>query len=390
MEPLPADAGAVEASSGSHLKLVEPPSDVPSVVRGRRVSPKIEARAVRLYREGYTLDGVAERVGMSRSGVRNVLVRNDVKIRSRKGSTWPRLDIRIDPALERRAIELYREDKSLRDVAEELGLASSTVGRILRRNGEAVHLRSHGKMKARRARVATPETKRLVELVKAGDTVREAAHKLGMTKAQAYQRLRWLECSAPTRPRITREAVEQVKALHAEGLSSKEIGKRIGRTRATVRNMLVGYEHLFDDTNVHGKAKWYGPELPTAPVVKMLEARIACENRELIAGHAFSERGGRVTNNNYGRTDAVCARAGITPRRLLQWRNDHRYTRAGLVDYVMQRMDWLWWEVFNPAEPCEGYTLTQWLDVVDHAARVFTGEGVFYPEHKPPYNRRMS
>lgn len=79
----------------------------------------------------------------------------------------------------------------------------------------------------------------------------------------------------------------------------------------------------------------------------------------------------------------VCEEAGIVSRTLYAWRvGERRFARFDVADRVLIGLDALWWDVYDPqAYPglfCDRQRddVLAWLDAVDCAARLWTGEGV--------------
>lgn len=83
---------------------------------------------VRLYQSGLTLEAVGKHTGICASSVRNVLRRAGVERRPPGHWTTPKGTLEY-------CARLYAEGRSTTSIAEELGVAASTVRRRLQRAG---------------------------------------------------------------------------------------------------------------------------------------------------------------------------------------------------------------------------------------------------------------
>lgn len=133
--------------------------------------------------------------------------------------------------------QYHGEGRSLRDIADELGCSDTTVYRWLGRHG--IGTRSKG-----RAPEELRDEKWLrEEYVKEGRSMREIADELGVGGSTVGF---WLdEHGLPTRPRLRREVDGRLddpdwlrERYHREGLTQEEIAEEAGCSIMTVSNRL--------------------------------------------------------------------------------------------------------------------------------------------------------
>lgn len=207
------------------------------VRRGERIPPELAERVALLYREGRSLKEIAGELPVSRSGAGRLLERMGIPKRARGGGRGlARPQTRIPPDLEREVVRLYTaEYRSLREISEALPLSAMAASYALRRNGVRLRPRSWGNRNRHLPQVAVA---RVVGAVEGGQTVAQAAESLGLTRGAVYSRLKMAGVTPPTRPRVTRERVSEARRLVRSTGSVRGAAEAMGVSGQTVRNYL--------------------------------------------------------------------------------------------------------------------------------------------------------
>lgn len=108
----------------------------PSVRRlRRRLSPQQVGEIVARYNAGEDTPALSCAYGISRGGLRKLLLAEDVSFRQQP----------MTPGDIKRAIQLYERGLSIKQVVERVGFCYSTVRRMLHVNGVAVRERGGGR-----------------------------------------------------------------------------------------------------------------------------------------------------------------------------------------------------------------------------------------------------
>jgi len=276
---------------------------------GATVPAETQREIVRLYQSGESMDAVAARVYWSAATVHAILANHGVPSRH-GGSNGFRLH--EDELF--RTVELYQSGKSIREVAEEVGLTYSAVHERLRRAG--VQPRSPGRSRQvrRAAQVARDEaalTDRQATLLR----ILTDALPDHVTTADAAKML-----GVPTR--YTRNALRQLEAF---GLVTT--ARRGKWTLVWTRTSLPITDVLDAALDIRNRSALNDAWLPVGPFREWVEGLLARERRASL--HVLAPRGQGApyrpavrhsTPGHGGGMDEgahrVAARLGLTPRRL--------------------------------------------------------------------------
>lgn len=205
----------------------------------RKPLKKRDDRIVALYRKGLTCEAISGRVGFHLESVRQALIRRGVARRRRKDD-WPELKARND-----RIVRLYRDGLSLHQVAPKVGMTWSGVLQVLVRRGVA--RRSSADLgKANKAR-----DDRIIALYRRGMPCRAIAPMVGLSSVGVQQVLvrrgeprkppGWYPSPDRESWKRYRDRVEEVKHLYdtGPGTSAVDLARKIGMAPGTVRKHLV-------------------------------------------------------------------------------------------------------------------------------------------------------
>jgi hypothetical protein len=94
----------------------------------------LSSSIIRAYRSGHSLRQIGSRIGLSPTGVRNILVRAG-EPRRPKGAC-PKQRTRAEVAKAKAVCAAYRAGRSMRGISHDLGICTTAVWNILVREGE--------------------------------------------------------------------------------------------------------------------------------------------------------------------------------------------------------------------------------------------------------------
>ena len=283
---------------------------------------------------------------------------------------------------------LYEQERrSITEIATLTDRSTSTVHRAVRLAG--VEMRPVGRDFKRHPRaLSTAEIDRTVALYASGMTTEEVAGHLGLTQTAARHRLAQagvlrtraeaLRMSTRVR-RLPAEVEDAIVERYAAGGSCLKVGRELGISPTSVSTVLArrgitarkrrgGLPLKVKRPELRAVDREHVGSVPSGPLAVML-VRAAFHYQR--TGMSFDD----------GRT-AICERAGIHPRQLLAWhKGEYERVRLDVADRVLQRMGWLWWDVYDPQAHAPGLLrwrqrddVLAWIDAVDTAARLWDGE----------------
>ena len=144
---------------------------------------------------------------------------------------------RHNDVTDQQIIDLYKEVRSGNKVVQMLGVGDQTVYGVLRDNGiETTGLEEY------RDRVRAFDDKAMEDVIgryQSGENATQIAKHYGVTNGTVLVSLRKAGIEIrESKPPLSAEEKEEIVRLYKEGVSMKEIGKRLGRMEATIRNFL--------------------------------------------------------------------------------------------------------------------------------------------------------
>lgn len=315
---------------------------------------------------------------------------------------------------------LYDEEgATIPSLAEQFGRSQATIHRYLHRFGT---VRPRGWASQRRKRLTAADLDATVELYDSGLTYEQVGARLGVT--QNAIRWRMQQANAPGRDRRTATLLSphrwptspmteaQVLAMHDAGATQMEVAQAVGLSRTGVRAILTRNDRPHRPRAIGVKRavaiRKGNLQLMSAPDPATLEPVQRVQRvigpRPAVTGGSRWDRASGMTGvvasaplarallrEVSARADLdnpradVCRSAGIAPRQLNGWaKGEYRMARFDVADRVLTSLEWLWWEVYDPQAYGPGVfrdrqrdDVLAWLDAVDHASFMWTGEGVF-------------
>lgn len=189
--------------------------------------------------------------------------------------------------------------------------------------------------------------------------------------------------------RVTADEKAEMRRLRDEDDEPyHEIARRTGRTISCVHRALCGRTPKRKPPRVVKLT-------PIQPPPTRLESRRAFPEPDCRAGdievapllRAALAEARRLTGTTHGR-GIVAERAGFSTRSFYSWESGERtHTKFDTADRLLLAIDRNWWEVYDPQRNPPGmfgHTRTAdvlaWLDVVDRASRLWTGEVLLGPD----------
>ena len=147
-----------------------------------------DAAIVRDYASGDdTMEDIGKRHGVSRERVRQILKRNGYEERGLRGWAARRLERKEERA--KRALSLYDEGLSIKDIAERVGVGASTVGLYLREAGKG-RGRSWGMGVPRTPPPSEEQVEEALAMYESGVSGHEVARRTGLGHRRVFRLLR--------------------------------------------------------------------------------------------------------------------------------------------------------------------------------------------------------
>ena len=197
------------------------PSNKPRVIPSDKVDEVVE-----LYLQGLDLYEVAEKFGVSRNAVQRRLLEQNIQIRSQE-----RFDV-DDEEIK----ALYAEGLSIRQIAVKLNMSDTAVGSRLRRMGTVI--RSPPKL----------SDEEIVKLYLQGLTLQQIADKFNVSSGAILSRLEKMGVARRTQSENERLGLgrkkqhlsnEEIKKLYLEGLTLKQIAEKFDVNISTIVDRLT-------------------------------------------------------------------------------------------------------------------------------------------------------
>jgi len=197
----------------------------------KMVKPEIEQQVFEMYQSGMSSYRVAEKLGIGSSTVCRIVKRLDGKVRTNSEARG------ITSEIEQEVLEMYQGGMSSSQVAEKLGIGSSTVCRIVKRLDGKVRTNSEAKG------VSTEIEQQVFEMYKFNINSYQIAEKLGISHATVGNIVRRLGGKIRTKSEAQTKAISKVKAsqyfrLYEAGYSSRQIAEAYGVSSSTIHGLL--------------------------------------------------------------------------------------------------------------------------------------------------------
>lgn len=279
---------------------------------------------------------------------------------------------------------LYEQEaRSLSQIAALYGRPIVTVHRTLKQQG--VHMRPPGRNLYRHPNAIPDEQiEEAASLYKQGLSIEEVAVALGLTKSAARYRLSMagvmrshseaLRRSARVR-RLAPELEDAIIERYLAGGTCVSVSRELGVGHGSVSAVLARRGVPARRVKVQTLPRAQAPK----PKPVDLERVGFVASAPLAAGIA------KVAATAGQAIEDVCELAGTTARQADRWRGAvYPMARFDVADRVLTGLDFLWWEVYDPQAYGPGVfndrqrdDVLAWLDAVDDAARMWTGEPAF-------------
>lgn len=176
-----------------------------------------DGRIIELYQAGQRVEAIASEVGCATGSVYRVLRRNKVALRD------------IDEA---RIIQLYQEGVALGDIASTTKASLTSINRVLARND----------VPRRQGRLADRQ-EQIVELYKAGVTIPEIERQVGCGRSSVWRAIRRADVprrrEAKERPVPLARRTDEIVAAYESGRSMDDIGAEFDASGSAIRNVLL-------------------------------------------------------------------------------------------------------------------------------------------------------
>jgi transposase len=152
---------------------------------------------------------------------------------------------RKNPVTDEQIIEGYKRLLSVYKLSKEVGVAETTIYRILIKNGiERIGL---GHYRKSAAKFTGERAKEIAELYKAGAKVNELSKRFGCTDHAIRSAVKRAggELRPNPIPTLSDEEMAKIMEMHAQGVSQMKISLALGRSQSIVSRFLrrCGYEH---------------------------------------------------------------------------------------------------------------------------------------------------
>jgi DNA-binding NarL/FixJ family response regulator len=178
--------------SGTPTRSISAAMRTPQSMGKSGVTPeRVQQEIVRLYQGGMSMGDIAYKMKVEPLTVSKILARQGVEMRPAK---------RITPEMEREFAAMYSEGSSTYDIARRFGLAPSTVGKALRARG--VEMRPTALLTPEK-RITPEQEQKMIELYRAGHTTHTVATMLGVAQSTVHKVL--VKHNEPRRPQYRHE-----------------------------------------------------------------------------------------------------------------------------------------------------------------------------------------
>lgn len=196
-------------------------------------------RIAKLYKSGKTLKDIANELGVSTS-----TVNSDIQYLRENGIIQLRTGNKESEATERRekVAKLYNSGKTLKEIAQEVGISISTV------HADVKYLRKEGIVEKRNTldeqieERITERRGKVAKLYNSGKSLKEIANELGISTSTLHLDLQYLNTKGIIQLKSKQEGQtinkrrNQVAILYNEGKTPKEIAQELGITIAVAKN----------------------------------------------------------------------------------------------------------------------------------------------------------
>ena len=243
------------------------------VKRSKQIAKRREGVA-RLYNEGKTANEIAEELGISKQivyqDIRVLIEEKRIVKRERKRNTKSKSTEKSKQIAKRREeiARLYNEGKTVKEIAEELGVTIATVYNAIKVLEAEEKIERHKVRRKKNTAKVTKRREEIARLYNEGKTAKEIAEELGISKQIVYQDIRVLieekrivkrerkrntkskstERSESNKPLINK--VEKIEELFSKGKDYGEIADELGMSIIDVMRYLQQIKDVKEETRI--------------------------------------------------------------------------------------------------------------------------------------------
>lgn len=191
----------------------------------------INAQILDLYTSGMKKNAIAKQLGICRNAVYTCLEHNGLHTRSGNGA-----EIKLTKEIKWRIQELRNSGLSWSEISKQCGVSKTQLDRVMKiRDGKY----GGDKVKRQTYHTLTPEKEQeAIRLRKENKSWKEIGQELGVSRQVFYWHGLAKEQQGMVRKKVTPEAIVEAKLLKEQGFTCPQIGKRLGYSEATFRRYL--------------------------------------------------------------------------------------------------------------------------------------------------------
>ncbi|MBI5061659.1 MAG: DUF559 domain-containing protein [Candidatus Aenigmarchaeota archaeon] len=187
----------------------------------RRIDNATEKKAIELYREGYSTPKISKKLSISRSGIRSVLIRNNVKMRE--------IHRELDEHHRKEILELYSKGIPITGISKRTGICHGNVKKVLKENN----------IKIKCSHLNSSLEKEITDLYQNGKSTVQISRKYGISHHAVCNALHRNNIKTrETHKKLSKEIQNQIASLYLDGLTITEIGKKLDISSSIVWSYL--------------------------------------------------------------------------------------------------------------------------------------------------------
>jgi transposase len=200
----------------------------------RKLTPEQEQEMIKLYWQGYSTYQLAEKFNISRTSVKRIFNRNDVKIYSvpAKKSTIVR---KIKESQYPKIIELYKEGLTQEKIGKLYDVTEETIRKILHKNNVPIRKNSSQKLFKK-------QIKEIIKLYEQDVSTINISEQFNVDKSTIKRLLKKndVEMKGPGyfNKKITENQESEMIILYQQGLSLSKVAEKLGISGETVNKFL--------------------------------------------------------------------------------------------------------------------------------------------------------
>lgn len=249
------------------------------------ITPERLDKIIELYKSGKSYKQISEIIGCNQSTVKRKLVKLDnyeeLKIENLKNTTKKI----VTPKDVEKMVELFRQGENVKNIAKTLGYDATTINKYLEKQPNIEQLRSENSQNSTKVSVTDKDVQRMVDLYKQGKTTKEIAEILGFAKSTVKVHLKKVKnrnklesehkenYNLLNRGRIivTPDLVEKMAILRKEGKSTRRIAIILGCSKNAILDNLTKRDDFLGIEQEHNKNKQKDKENVINDIIKEYE-----------------------------------------------------------------------------------------------------------------------